>query len=269
MRTARVALRDAQITYDEHGHGPSGIVFVPGWCCSRDNFAGILPVIATAGWRAVAMDTVGFFDSTTSRDSFTVEAAAEDLVALVGHLDLTTVVLAGHSAGGAVALEAARRVRDAEVVHVVGIDSLHYLHRYPQQDQAAIESTVAPFIRDRRAAVEATVPRYWPTHQDHDLVAATIEQMSAPPENNAISLFTSVLAWDMDSALATSRCPVTVLACAALLEQAAIDRYGERMNIVPTDLGGHFFLRQRPRATAELILHAVGEPSPNTKEGQE
>lgn len=269
MKTARAALRGANITYDETGSGPAGIVFVPGWCCSRDNFSDILPGVAAAGWHAVAMDTVGFFDSTASRASFTVEAAAEDLVALVGHLGFTTVVLAGHSAGGAIALEAAHRLRSAEVVHVVGIDSLHYLDRYPHQDEAAIESIVAPFVRDRRAAVEATVPRYWPTHEDQSLINATIRQMSAPPKDNAISLFTSVLAWDLDAALAKSPCPVTVLACAALLERAAVDRYGERMNIVPTDLGGHFFLRQRPHATTELILATVGEPSQNRKEGHE
>jgi pimeloyl-ACP methyl ester carboxylesterase len=259
MKTASMTLSDAEITYDETGHGPSGIVFVPGWCCSRDNFTDIVPVLAAAGWHAVAMDTVGFFDSATSRHSFTIEAAADDLVALVDHLGLTRVVLAGHSAGGAIALEAAHRVRNADVVHVVGIDSLHYLNRYPQQDQAAIESIVAPFVRDQRAAVEATVPNYWPIEKDHDL----IKQMSSAPKANAIPLFKSVLAWDVDTALSKSRCPVTVLASAALLERAAVERYGERMTIVPTDLGGHFFLRQQPLATATLILQTVGDPPPD------
>ncbi|MFD2420074.1 alpha/beta fold hydrolase [Amycolatopsis pigmentata] len=271
MKTAAVMLDDADITYDETGHGSSGIVFVPGWCCSRDNFSDILPILAARGWHAVAMDTVGFFGSTTSRDSFTIERAACDLVALVSYLGLTEVVLAGHSGGGAIALEAAHRVRNADVVHVVGIDSLHYLNRYPKQDDAAIEATVASMACDRRAAVEATVHGYWAGNDDRGLIEDTIRQMSSPPQASAIPLFRSVLAWDLDAALSKSPCPVTVLAAATLLEQAAVDRYGERMSIVPVDLGGHFFLRQQPQATAALILQTVGErpqTKPQKKEGQ-
>jgi pimeloyl-ACP methyl ester carboxylesterase len=218
----------------------------------------MLPVLAAAGWHAVAMDTVGFFDSTASRDSFTVEAAADDLAALVDHLGLTEVVLAGHSSGGAIALEAARRVRHADVLHVVGIDSLHYLNVYPKQDQAAIRANVAPFERDHRAALEARTRNYWSSNDDHNLINDTIRQMSSPPKANAISLLEGILAWDMDTALHKSRCPITVLASAELLEQSAVDRYGARMNIVPVPLGGHFFLRQHPQATARLILQVVG-----------
>jgi pimeloyl-ACP methyl ester carboxylesterase len=259
MKTASVTRGDAEIIYDEIGHGPSGIVLVPGWCCSRNNFAELLPVFAAAGWHAVAMDTVGFFDSTAARDSFTVEEAADDVVALVDHLGLTKVVLAGHSAGGAIALEAAHRVRRADVMHVVGIDSLHYMDRYPKQNQAAIEANVAPFMGDQRAAVEARARHYWSNEVDRDLIESTIREMSSPPKANAISLLKNILAWDMDAALSKSPCPITALASAELLERRAVDRYGERMSIVPVHLGGHFFLRQQPQATAALILQVVGD----------
>jgi hypothetical protein len=50
---------------------------------------------------------------------------------------------------------------------------------------------------------------------------------------------------------------VKVFASAPLLSDTAVARYGDRMDIVPVDLGGHFFLLQQPVKTAGLIRNAI------------
>jgi hypothetical protein len=47
--------------------------------------------------------------------------------------------------------------------------------------------------------------------------------------------------------------PLTTFAASALLAPEAVERYGDRMEIVPVEHGGHFYLRENPGATAALI----------------
>ncbi len=72
----------------------------------------------------------------------------------------------------------------------------------------------------------------------------------------AIGMMDQLMRWDMDGALARGDAlalTVKVFASTPLLSDIAVTRYGDRMDIAPVDLGGHFFLLQQPVKTAGLI----------------
>jgi hypothetical protein len=59
--------------------------------------------------------------------------------------------------------------------------------------------------------------------------------------------------WDMDAALRETKQPITVFAIRDLATQEAIDRPGDRFDIVLVDLGSHQFPVEAPEGTAKLL----------------
>jgi pimeloyl-ACP methyl ester carboxylesterase len=77
---------------------------------------------------------VGHGESGTNRKDWTISAFANDLAAVIEKLELDQVVLVGHSMGGFVVVEAARRMPD-RVIGIVGADSLFDVERIRTQNQ--------------------------------------------------------------------------------------------------------------------------------------
>jgi pimeloyl-ACP methyl ester carboxylesterase len=98
--------------------GPEGsppIVLLHGWTLSADLnwFSGGYRV-ATRHGPMIAPDLRGHGRGLRSIEPFSLEAAADDVAALIDHLDMGPAVLVGYSLGGSVALLA--RLRHPEVV---------------------------------------------------------------------------------------------------------------------------------------------------------
>lgn len=87
------------------------VVLVPGFTGSKEDFRLVLAPLAAAGFRAVAYDQRGQFESPGPDDpaAFSVEALAADLLSLVEALDDGPVHVVGHSFGGLVSRAAALR----------------------------------------------------------------------------------------------------------------------------------------------------------------
>ncbi|MFJ5221415.1 hypothetical protein [Streptomyces sp. NPDC088400] len=63
----------------------------------------------------------------------------------------------------------------------------------------------------------------------------------------------------MDAALLATEQPIAVFAIRDLVTREAIDRYGDRFDIAPVDLGSHHFPVEAPEGTARLLA-GVGTP---------
>jgi pimeloyl-ACP methyl ester carboxylesterase len=118
----RVTLDDgAEVALTVQGSGPP-LVFIHGWACNRNHWREQIPVFA-ADHTVVALDLPGHGESTGTRASWTVAQHGDDVAAVVRKLGLDQVVLVGHSMGGPVALEAARRL-GSTVKGIVVVDTL-------------------------------------------------------------------------------------------------------------------------------------------------
>lgn len=106
----------------EAGDGPV-VLLVPGWTGSKEDFIAVLPLLAAAGYRAVAIDQRGQFETPGSgvEASYTLQALAADLLSVVHRLAApgTQVHLVGHSFGGLVARTAV--IADPEAVATLAL----------------------------------------------------------------------------------------------------------------------------------------------------
>jgi non-heme chloroperoxidase len=116
-----------EIFYKDWGKGQP-IVFSHGWPLSADDWDAQMLFFLNHGYRVIAHDRRGHGRSTQVADGHDMDHYADDLAAVVTHLDLKNVIHVGHSTGG------------GEVVH--------YLARHGESRarKAAILCAVPPLM---------------------------------------------------------------------------------------------------------------------------
>jgi non-heme chloroperoxidase len=88
-----------EIFYKDWGEGQP-IVFSHGWPLSADDWDNQMLFFLQRGYRVIAHDRRGHGRSTQTGDGHDMNHYADDLAAVVEHLDLNDVIHVGHSTGG-------------------------------------------------------------------------------------------------------------------------------------------------------------------------
>ena len=145
-------------------------MFVHGVCCDGRFWDGQVNHFAPH-YTVVRLDLAGHGTSGRDRPQWTMSAFGQDVVAVVEQLRLAQVVLIGHSMGGAVIVEAARRLPTA-VIGLVGVDVSPWKDveqpRTPAQI-AALLARCAPILWGRPTRLcgahssPRQIPRWWST----------------------------------------------------------------------------------------------------------
>lgn len=100
LRGAFATMRDgAKIFYKDWGSGPV-VVLSHGWPLNADAWEDQIFFLASNGCRVVAHDRRGHGRSSQTWSGNDMDSYADDLAALMNHLDLRNVTLVGHSTGG-------------------------------------------------------------------------------------------------------------------------------------------------------------------------
>lgn len=106
---SRLTVNGVSLAVDIRGDGP-GILFIHGYPLDRTIWQH--QVGALTGWRRIAPDLRGFGLSDAPDLGYSIPTYADDLVALLDALSVDRAVVCGHSMGGYIAFELARRFRD-------------------------------------------------------------------------------------------------------------------------------------------------------------
>jgi non-heme chloroperoxidase len=100
MTTKFVRTRDGvDIFYKDWGHG-TPIVFSHGWPLCADDWDTQMMFFLKQGFRVIAHDRRGHGRSSQVADGHDMDHYADDLLAVVEHLDLSGAIHIGHSTGG-------------------------------------------------------------------------------------------------------------------------------------------------------------------------
>jgi pimeloyl-ACP methyl ester carboxylesterase len=192
------------IVYDVRGKGETALVFIHCWSCDRTYWKHQLDELA-ADYRVVSVDLGGHGESGDNRAEWTIASLGGDVQAVVDELGLDRVIVIGHSMGGPVALEAARRM-PGRVVGVVCADTLHDAEqRMPEElRQQILAGFEADFVGTMRAGME-----YMFRETSDPGVRAWVEEraIKAKPAV-AIPLMRELGTHDLGGALTAAKVPV-------------------------------------------------------------
>lgn len=99
--------RGHRITYDVHGSGERVIVLIHGLLMNRRMYDMLAPELASRGNRVVTVDLLGHgrSDRLAERQTYSMTAFADQVLALLDHLGLEAPVVGGTSLGANVGLE--------------------------------------------------------------------------------------------------------------------------------------------------------------------
>jgi pimeloyl-ACP methyl ester carboxylesterase len=150
LETARSA-DGVPIRFQVDGKGEPTLVLVHGWALDHRLWDGQVPRLA-ARHRVVTLDLAGHGASGRQRAQWTMAAFGDDVKAVVDAVGAKQVVLVGHSMGGPVVLEAARRMPD-RVKGLVLVDTLLDVEQRIPPEQ------VDAMVRQLEADYEPTVTR--------------------------------------------------------------------------------------------------------------
>jgi non-heme chloroperoxidase len=112
-----------QIFYKDWGAGKP-IVFSHGWPLSADDWDAQLMFFLAHGFRVVAHDRRGHGRSSQTADGHDMDHYADDLAAVVKHLDLKDAVHVGHSTGGGEVVRYLARHGESRVAKAVLISAV-------------------------------------------------------------------------------------------------------------------------------------------------
>jgi pimeloyl-ACP methyl ester carboxylesterase len=144
------------IHYETTGTGRPAVVLVHCWTCDGGFWRGQEPRLAKSR-QVVTLDLAGHGRSGRTRPDYTMEAFGEDVKAVADALKLDRMVLVGHSMGGAVILEAAKRL-GGRVVGLVPIDTL--LDVEEPVDPKQIDGVLAKMRADYKGETTAFLRQY-------------------------------------------------------------------------------------------------------------
>jgi pimeloyl-ACP methyl ester carboxylesterase len=234
---------------DCRGQGEPLLLFVHGWTCRREYWAPQLEYFG-AGQTAAALDLPGHGDSGLGpRSGWGIESFALDVMACLSALKAEKVILIGHSMGGAVVLEAARRLPET-VVAVVLVDT--FVIDYGGLTPGDVQQIAAPFAEDFAAAMARLVKQTATAATPSALQDRLSREMAAADPAWALPVWRDLLAWSPQAAFAELRMPIHAIN-GALISEGARQRCAPFVTETIIPGAGHFLQMEDPRGFNRVL----------------
>jgi pimeloyl-ACP methyl ester carboxylesterase len=239
------------LAYEEAGQGDPPIVLVHCW---TGDHSFLEPQIRhfSERHRVINVDLRGHGESDKPRQEYTVAGFADDLAWVCGQLGVERAVIVGHSMGGNVALEVARRHPDLARA-IVMIDSCIIAPAALVPALASMgEGLRGP---DHLEVVKQIVEGVSLPTDDARRKAWMVKVMSAVPQLVASSAFDGhILNWDGEAAAAACKVPALYIGAASPLSDLERLRAACSQLVVGQTVGaGHFNNQEVPEQVNAMI----------------
>jgi pimeloyl-ACP methyl ester carboxylesterase len=247
-----------RVAYDVRGtaQGRPSLVFVHGWSCDRSYWDAQMEFFSE-DFRVVAVDLGGHGGSTFGhREAFTISSFGGDVATVVKALGLQRVILIGHSMGGDVVADAAKRLK-GRVVGLVWLDTYSKLGSFRTPEQR--EALIAPFRADFAQTTEAFVRGMFPPTADKKLVDRVATDMASAPQQVALQSMESSFSNDrlMPGLLEELKLPVIAINPeSSRTDRASMERYG--VEVVEMPGVGHFLMMEAPDRFNPILRETLG-----------
>ena len=189
--------------------GLPALVFVHGWSCDKSYWNDQVKIFSPK-YKVITIDLAGHGESGTARKNYTMELFGEDVEAVVNKLKIDKVILIGHSMGGAVIIEAAKRLK-GKVIGLVGADTYQSFKDNWTAEQK--EGFLKLFKENFVVTAKGFVKSMFPKTADTLLVNKVADDMSSAPQEIAISSIRNLFFYDPIPTLKEIRLPIISINC--------------------------------------------------------
>jgi pimeloyl-ACP methyl ester carboxylesterase len=229
------------IRYRVYGAGEPALIFIHCWSCDSSYWDQQLDPLK-ARYTLVTLDLAGHGESGTARGDWSIPAFGADVAAVARHIRSGEIVLVGHSMGGPVALEAARRLRD-RVIGIVGVDTFTNIG-LPPLSARELEQRLEPYRRDFAGTTRDNVmQRFFKPTSDPLLVREIADDMASQPPGIAIGAMIGMNNMNYAAALGDIDVPIIAINSDRLptdLDRIRLHAPTFRVQIIPG--AGHFLM---------------------------
>lgn len=258
MSEAAISADGIPIRYDVCGSGRTALVFVHGGLGNRGVWEEQVGYFAPK-YRVVTLDLAGHGESGPGREDWTIEAFAEDVLAVVNKLDLEQAILIGHSFATRVILETARMAPE-RVIGLVSADGNFddieaFLTRGAIEGTEEGKALLAAFRSDPLGTVRA-LPLF--QHSRKEVAERVFRESATVPAEVAEGTFQSFWRHDFNAEkLAEVKAPIVAInADFHDNDIEAAERYGIEMKLM-SGVGHSLMLEDA--ATFNRLLEATVE----------
>jgi pimeloyl-ACP methyl ester carboxylesterase len=246
------------IASDVRGQGKVAVVLLHCWACDRAFWKEQVEPLAR-NHRVVTLDLGGHGESGADRAPFTVAGLGGAVEAVVRALKLDRVVLVGHSMGGPVALDAARRM-PGRVVGVVAVDSLHDVERRAPRE--TVEKLAALYEEDFPGTMASMVRRMFPATADPAVVEWVASRAASSRPGPAIALLRDYPDLDLAAWMDAAGVPVRAIQSGPPISpvtRLGVNRRHGNYDASFMDGVGHYPMLERPAEFNRRLEAAVAE----------
>ncbi len=242
-----------RIAYTVHGVGSPTLVLVHGWMCNQRYWSAQIPALAER-FGVVTVDLGGHGASGTNRQEWTIASLAEDVQAVITHLGLNRVIVAGHSMGGRVALEVAHRL-PGTVIGIIGVDTLHTAE--DRFDPEQVNRLLTGLEQDFAATCNGLVRGMFVPGAETALVERVVGDMCSGPEKIGAALLRSYVEFDMKSAFGRAGVPIRALNSDLWPTDVEGNRAAADFDAVILKGYGHFLMQEAPEELGRAMVEAA------------
>ncbi len=242
-----------EIAYTVHRVGTPTLLLVHGWMCNQGYWeTQIAPLAERFG--VVTVDLPGHGQSGRKRANWSLDGFGSDVAAVITHLGLDKVIVAGHSMGGLVAVAAARAL-PGKVIGVIGVDTLHDASRRynPEEVERLLSGLEQAFVPTCTGFVRGMfVPG-----SDAALVDRITDDMCSGPGEIGVALLRAYVAFDLAEAFAAARVPIRSINSDLWPTNLEGNRALADFDAVILKGHGHFLMQEAPEELARAMVETA------------
>jgi pimeloyl-ACP methyl ester carboxylesterase len=260
-----IAPDGVHVQYHVYGQGEPTLVFIHGWSCDSNYWREQVPVFKQR-YSVVTVDLAGHGGTDGNRTEWSIRNFGQDVVTALSTVPSEQLILVGHSMGGPVAVEAARKL-GKRVIGIVGVDTFNSVGA-PAPNKAQIDALLRDFEADFIGQTRKFVTEHlFPPNANRELANKVAYDMSLSQPRVAIPSLRAVLEYDFTEPLKEVAAPIVAIDSdlGEPVNEARIRKVLPKFHATIVSGVGHFLMMEDPaRFNAALeteiqgLLHPAG-----------
>jgi pimeloyl-ACP methyl ester carboxylesterase len=242
-----------EIAYTVHRIGAPNLVLVHGWMCDQTYWDEQVPVLAER-FGVVTVDLAGHGESGVNRADWTIASLGDDVSAVIEKVGLDQVIVAGHSMGGRVALDVARKL-PGTVVGIIAVDT--FKDTSVELDPEEVAQFVSALEGDFPNACDGFVRSMFVENTEAVVVDEVASDMCSGPAEIGVALIRAYIAFDLPEGFTQAGVPIRAINCDKSPTNVEANRELADFDVTLLEGYGHFLMQEAPEELSQAMIETT------------